>query len=248
VVWRLDDLRPVIGPDAPVAVTCEQDSHDEDGDLHADACDRCPGIADDQADADGDSVGDACDPSPTAANELAWFASFAKDSELWRTVSGTWANDGENLVYQSISLGVFGITLYNGALPKPPFVVEYYFSVDSIDTLASGVSLLVDSDAAGKGVSCGFQRHEQPLQDVVRNTYAQGVLSSETEIMTVINGGYRVVMSYDPDDAVRCTLTSDSGLTGGATSLPLPSPPVAGTLGMRSFKVGTRIHYIAIYK
>jgi hypothetical protein len=248
MVWRLDDLRPVPGPDAPIAVTCEQDNHDEDGDLHADACDRCPGIADDQADADGDGVGDVCDPSPSAANTIAWFESFVDEPELWRTVNGTWMNDGENLVYSSISLGVFGVTLYHGALPQPPFVVEYYFSVDSIDTLASGVSLLVDSDSTGKGISCGFQRHEQPLQDVVRNTYAQAVLSSETEIMTVIPGGYRVTASYEPDDRVLCTLTSNSGLTGGATTMSLPMRPAAGTLGMRSFKVGTRIHYIAIYK
>jgi hypothetical protein len=246
-VWRLDSLRPVTGHDAP-GLGCEQDQHDEDGDGYPDACDRCPGIADDQSDADGDNVGDACDPSPTEVNELVLFVSFADKTDLWRTIDGTWESDGESLVYRSVALGVFGISLYQGTVPDPPFVVEYYFAVEGIDAQASGVSLIVDADATGKGVTCGFQRHEQPIKDVVRNTYAQAVLSSETEIMTVTPGGYRVVASYDRDGQMRCTLSSDSGLTGGATTMPLPERPVAGMLGLRSLRVGARVHYVAIYK
>lgn len=37
---------------------------DGDGDLFGDACDACPGLADDQADGDGDLVGDVCDVCP----------------------------------------------------------------------------------------------------------------------------------------------------------------------------------------
>lgn len=250
VVWRLDDLRTPPQPDAPPvdqAIGCDVDTHDEDDDGVADACDRCPGIADAQADADGDGVGDACDPSVTAANQLALFISFA-GQETWRTVNGNWLRDGESLVYDSVSLGVYGITLYQGATPAPPFVVEYHFSVDTIAAQGSGVAVIVDSNDTGSGVTCGIQRHEQPIKDVVRNTFGQVTLSSETDIMTVTPGGYRVIATYDRDDAMRCSLTADSGLTGGATTLPLPTAPTAGTLGIRSLRVGTHIHYIAIYQ
>jgi hypothetical protein len=247
VVWRLDDLREVTTDAPPIAVGCNEASHDEDGDNFGDECDRCPGISDDQADADGDGVGDACDPSSLENHQLALFVSFAAD-EPWRTVNGNWLRDGDALVYESVTLGVYGVSLYQGAIPEPPFVVEYYFTVDMIEAQGSGLSVLVDSDNAGKAITCGIQRHESPIQDVVRNTYAQAVVSSETEIMTVVPGGYRVVASYDRTKELRCALSSDSGLTGGATTMPIGTAPPPGALGLRSLRIGTRIHYVAIYK
>lgn len=262
VVWRLDDLRPASPPDAgdaddaddasdapPMPVHCDEDAHDEDGDGVVDACDLCPGIADDQADADGDGVGDACDPSVTAHNERVLFISFAA-GEPWRTVNGTWTRDGESLVYESVTLDMYGITLFQGLTPPPPFVVEYHFSVDSIAAQSSGVAVIVDADDSGSGVTCGVQRHESPVKDVVRSAFGQATLSSETNLATVTPGGYRVTATYDRDDSMRCSLAADSGVVNGATTMQLPSSPVPapGTLGIRSLRVGTHVHYIAIYR
>ena len=251
VVWRLDEVQPSLPPDArsdaPGQTGCEQGAHDEDGDGVTDACDRCPGIADDQHDADDDGVGDACDPSATAHNELALFISFAAD-EPWRSVSGTWTRDGESLVFASPALDAYSITLFEGTIPEPPFVVEYHFSIDTIEAQVSGVTAIVDANTSGSGVTCGLQRQEGPIRDVVRSTYPQASVSSETVVMAVTPGGYRVVATYDRGTEVRCSLLADQTGTSGATTLSLPSAPAPGALGMRALRVTTHIHYIAIYR
>lgn len=246
VIFRLDDVRGA-GNDASNVVSCEQDHHDEDGDRFADSCDRCPGIADDQADHDGDGLGDACDPSSTTRDQVALFMSFANSAEDWRLLNGNWFGDGENLVYDSVSLASYGNTLYAGVPPEPPFVIEYHYIVDSIDTVASSLAVVIDADPNGKGVVCGHVRYEAPLRDVVKITYQQAVVAGETEIMTVTPGGYRMRVTYDRTQ-ISCAIVSDDATTSGGTTLELPTPPAAGALGFRSLKVGVHIQYVAIYK
>ena len=72
--------------------------------------------------------------------------------------------------------------------------------------------------------------------------------SSETIVTSVAPGGYRVVASYDPADAMRCSLTADASGASGATMLSLPAAPAAGALGIRALRVSAAIHYIAIYR
>lgn len=256
VVFRLDRVSGLPSDaldndpdgDAPPQTGCDDGAHDEDGDGVADACDTCPGIPDDQNDSDGDGVGDLCDPNPLASNEIVLFVSFA-DTNLWKTVSGNWPRDGESLLYDALTLDAYGITLYQGTPPEPPYVLEYYFTVDNIQAQGSGVAVILDANAEGQGVTCGIQRHEQPVRDVVRNTFGQASISSETSISSVMTTvGYRVTATYDRDDDILCAVTPDSNSSGGTTQLDLPQKPVPGTFGFRSLRVGLHLHYVAIYK
>lgn len=248
VVFRVDRLDPRM-PDAPPdQVGCEPGAHDEDGDDFGDACDLCPGIPDDQSDLDNDGVGDACDPSATTVDHLALFIPFSDGDQPWRVASGNWVLDGESFVYDSVTLNGYGIAYYEGWVPTPPFVLEYHFDIDVILQQASGMSVLLDSDDMGRGITCDVQRHESPIRDVIRTTYAVAVLGSETTITSLKPGGYRVTATYDPADEIRCALAADDQSTGGATTLGLPTLPAAGALAVRSFRVGAKVHYIAIYK
>ena len=245
-VWSIDHVGDSAG-DAPNAITCEQDHHDEDGDGFPDACDRCPGIADDQADADGDSVGDACDPSGTTRERVDLFLSFGDGAQLWTPLNGTWPVEHDDLIYASTALTSNAYVLYTGVVPEPPFVLEYSYTVDSIDTVGSLFMVVLDSDSSGKGVNCGHQRQVGPLKDTVRATYT-GVTADQTEIMTVTPGRYRVVAAYDRERELRCSIASDDGSTSGATKIALSPTPPAGTFGFRSLQIGANVHYVAIYK
>jgi len=253
-VWRLDHVGEPKG-DAPTdgrdRGDCAGGAHDEDGDQLPDACDLCPGIADDQADVDNDGVGDACDPSPNTQDTIALFISFADPAQLWHGVDGTWStSDGENLTYASPEFNMTGSTLFQGVMPDPPFTLEYHYRVDTIDVLPSIFGVLVDADSTASGVACGQTRTTNPLEDVVRNTYTAKTLASETPIMTVTPGGYRVTATYDRTGRIQCTLASDDGTTGGGTTLTWTSDkaPAAGALGFRSFQVGASVQYVTIYK
>jgi hypothetical protein len=248
VVFRVDRLDPRM-PDAPPGdVGCEAGAHDEDGDNVVDACDLCPGIHDDQADVDHDGVGDACDPSATTTDHLALFLPLDDSNPPWRIASGNWMSDGDSLIYDSVTLNGYGLAYYEGSVPPPPFVLEYHFDIDVILQQASSMSVLLDSDDMGRGITCDVQRHESPIRDVIRTTYAVAVLGAETTITSVKTGGYRVVATYDPAGAIRCTVSADDRSTAGSTTLELPTVPTAGQLAVRSFRVGAKVHYVAIYK
>lgn len=74
------DAAPDDVPPAP----CPGGTHDEDGDLLADACDPCPHLAGTDVDADHDGVGDACDPEPAMPRQR-WrmFDPFTELTALW---------------------------------------------------------------------------------------------------------------------------------------------------------------------
>jgi len=251
VVWSIDHVDKVnggdAGVDAPSTISCVQYEHDEDGDRFPDECDRCPGIADNQDDGDGDSVGDACDPSGTTNERVELFLSFADGDTRWTPVDGTWPLDGENLAYTSVSLMSNAYDLYTGPVPSPPFVVEYAYTVDAIDTVGSLFTVVLDADAAGTGVNCGHRRTVGPLRDVVRATSPQAP-AAELEIMTVTPVRYRVTAAYDRDRELRCALTSVDGATMGAARMAIASAVPAGTIGFHSLQIGVRVHYVAIYK
>ncbi len=258
VVFRLDHLSPGMtdagsrdgdGPDAPPVQPCANGMHDEDLDGIADGCDVCPGIPDpDQADADEDGVGNACDPSAATQHEIELFLSFANDPQGWTLVSGNWSNDGESMVYNTPNEQIYGITVYTGTMPEPPFVLEYHYRLDSIPDEVSSLSVILDSDGTGHGVTCGYVRANTPLQDLARSTYAAVSKSAENAMDPVAVGGYRVTATYDRDSMLGCSIKADDNSTTGAAPLGLPSPPAPGTLAFRAMLLGVRLDYVAIYK
>jgi hypothetical protein len=253
-VFRLDHVGdpPATAGDGPAPDHggCAGPMHDEDGDGVSDACDLCPGIADDQSDVDHDGVGNACDPSANTQDTIALFISFADPTQMWRTVTGTWTSDGESLTYASVSFNMTAATLYQGTVPDPPFTIEYHYTVDALDALPSIFGVLIDADTTGSGVACGHTRTTNPLRDVVRNTYTTKMLASETEIATVSPGGYRVTATYDRGGLIQCALTSDSMQINGGTQLTWTADkvPAAGALGFRSLQVGASVQYVTIYR
>ena len=170
VIWRLDDVGAAASADASDAnlFACDEDLHDEDGDGHVDACDRCPGIFDDQSDTDMDGVGDACDPSSSESNEIALFISFSDGSPSWTALSGGWVQQDDSLVYTSVMQPSYGTVLYPGSVISPPYVMEAHLTIDSIPSVVSTFVIVADAPSNGDGVKCGPIRRIGPITDRIR--------------------------------------------------------------------------------
>lgn len=257
VVFRLDRLSndPVdavlhddAGLDAPPVEYCALGMHDEDRDGHADPCDVCPGIADDQEDGDRDGVGNACDPSEDVAHEIALFLAFSHDPYGWNLL-GNWSNDGESMVYAS-SEQVTGKMVYKGTMPEPPFVLEYHYTLDSIQDATGMLTVILDSNANGDGLTCGHRRSVPPHEDVVRVTYGPELSDEGLISQPVVPGDYRVTATYDRHGNLSCALAADDAPITGAKQLDFANEatPPAGTLGFRAMLFGVHLHYVAIYK
>ena len=119
--------------DAPVSCT----GHDEDGDGFPDACDVCPGRADDQSDVDGDGVGDVCDPDNTTAQRILLFESFSSGMPAgWVTTgAATWTAMGDDVVgmYGDISAAAF----VGPMMVSPPVSIIVGYRLVGVDTAAS---------------------------------------------------------------------------------------------------------------
>ncbi|MEO7094612.1 MAG: hypothetical protein ABI175_15250, partial [Polyangiales bacterium] len=133
-----DDARP----DVPPGCT----GHDEDADSVPDACDVCPGRADDQSDVDGDGVGDACDPDNTTAQRILLFEPFSSGMPAgWvSTGAATWTAMGDDVVgtYGDISASAFvGPLMFS-----PPVSIIVGYRLVGVDTTASNqTKSVVDS-------------------------------------------------------------------------------------------------------
>ena len=245
VVWSIDHVGDPTD-DAANPSTCKQGDHDEDHDAVPDACDRCPGISDDQRDTDDDSVGDMCDPSGSTRDKLALFVSFAEPPTNWHTLVGSWPSDGDSLSYDSITLNNYGVTLYTGVVPDPPYVFEVHFAIESIDAQVSAFGVLFDADPSGQGAGCDLDR--QATMDVIRASDVDSMPSAEAVLTPFRPGGYRIVTKYDRNGAIECSVRSDDSTIVGGVPTPLTPAPAPGTLGFRSFRVGVRVHYLALYQ
>jgi hypothetical protein len=245
-LWSIDHVDPLA--DDGSIILCAESAHDEDDDHVADACDRCPGITDDQSDTDGDGVGDMCDPSDTTSEQVKLFVTFAEPANQWTSIAGVWDHGLDSLTYSSVGLDGYGTTLYTGTVPEPPFVIDFHFAIDSIGQQVSSFSVLLDSDDAGNGVSCGVHRQDSPLTDYVETVTADTSLSSPAMIAPLAPGGYRIRATYDRQSNVRCEIISDATKATSATMMPLNPLQPKGALGFRSFKLGATLHYVAIYK
>jgi len=239
-------LNTVPEPDSERALTCEQMTmHDEDGDGVDDACDDCPGIADPmQADGDKDGVGDACDPSATTRERIAWFDSFAEvgDSNAWKIKSGSWAFDGESIVYSAINdAGYF--TIDAAVRPAPPYTVEVGVTIDMIDPQGSVFDVFGDDD-----VPCGVTRHDPTSTDVVRVDDVTSSRNTETPMAQQLHAGQRLryTVAYDPTTEVVCSITDRDLNTTAASQLTLHSVP-EGHFGFTDERLPVHVEYVAVY-
>jgi hypothetical protein len=258
MVFGIDHVDPGSPPysgDGGGPLPCElATTHDEDDDGVTDACDNCPGIANEaQSDqGDGDFVGDACDPDTTRADRIALFQSFAEPDAMasWRQLDGHWFVDSDSLVYDSISYDDDGTAEYKLAQPHPPLTVELHFTLDSIPANeGSTIRAVVDRNAAGKGINCGVRRSETTFMDVVRieNPFAAAISSNESAIDPLAAAKkYRITMTYEPGH-VRCAVDADDGSTGGATTLNLVGAVEPGAFALEAQHVGAKVDYVAIY-
>ena len=251
-LWGIDPLPvPSNTPDARFSVPCEQlSTHDEDGDTVSDACDNCPGIPNaEQASAlDEDLVGDACDPSNQSREQIELFISFAAagDDNAWQNLDGHWFVDGEALVYDSITFNEHGTTEYTGAIPPPPYTLEYRYTIDSIVSMSAILRANADRDPQGRGSACGLKRTDG-LVDSVRTDHMPTSDANETDITDVAPGDrHRIVMTYSPS-RIHCALETASGSGGGATSVDFPTTALVGPFAFESLRIGVHLEYLVIY-
>ena len=104
------------------AVSCP--GHDEDGDGRGDACDVCPGDADNGQDSDNDGVGDVCDPSPTTRERIAFFHGF-DTLPAWTTsgTGGMWRQVGDDIVSDSGAGLISNFTILDPAQDKVSYLI-----------------------------------------------------------------------------------------------------------------------------
>ena len=241
-VFRLDTVRL---PDASVPLTCEQlTSHDEDHDGIVDACDDCPGIPNpDQGDIDKDGVGDACDPSAMTNEHIAWFESFAETDvqNAWQLQKGTWAFDGESVVYDSLTFADYA-KLAAMTRPKPPYTVEVGATIDQIEEQGGAIEVFGDDD-----VPCGVLRHSTSDTDVVRVDENAGMHNNELGIDPMYVGQrLRITMTYDPTTSVICRFADRDTHKSGVVTLQLHDIPVTN-FGLANERIPSHIEYIAVY-
>lgn len=249
VVWSIDHVGDSMG-DAPKPIDvpgpCELADHDEDRDGVPDASDRCPGIADDQMDSDSDGVGNACDPSGSTREKLGLFVSFNERAGTWHSLVGGWPSDCESLRYTSVTNNNFGVTLYTGMVPDPPFVFEVHFAIESINSEPSVFGVLFQADQSGKGAGCDLDR--QQTMDVIRASDLDSMPSAEAMLTPLLKpDGYRMIARYG-NGLIECSVRSDDSTIVGSVPNPLMQATAPGTLGFHSFKVGVRVDYFAIYQ
>jgi hypothetical protein len=236
VVFRIDELPP--------APTCaEATSHDEDGDGVRDACDVCPGIADDQTDSDADGVGDACDPNPGTDQSIVFFESFADPGagSDWQIQSGTWAFDGESLAYDGTAIAGYS-SITAKTRPEPPYTVEVGLTIDNFGTQGSVFEVFGDED-----VPCGFI-HYDAGPDVARVDDLGNDINMESPLPAELQAGERLIvtMDYAPGDRVSCAVTDRD--TGASAVAHLMLDAVAmGHFGVEIELAAIHIAYLVVY-
>jgi hypothetical protein len=232
VVFRIDEL-------PPPPSCAEASSHDEDGDGVFDACDVCPGIADDQTDSDGDGVGDACDPNPGTDQHIVLFEPFVTND--WQIQSGTWMFADDALVYDGV--GITGYSVITARMrPAPPYTVEVGLTIDDLDAQGSVFEVFGDED-----VPCGFIHHPSG-PDVARVDDIANTINMESPLAEKIHAGQRLIvtMTYAPGDQVTCAVT-DRETSASAVAHLLLDAVTVGHFGVEAELAALHVEYVVVY-
>ncbi len=248
-VFNLERVDPL--PDAPLCPAPA--GHDEDGDRLDDACDLCPGDADEMAiDTEGDGVGDACDPTP-GSDSLVRFFAFATpgDFDHWTKLPvSVCSNDGESVVCaaRDVSSTVFRLT---DTPPPLPFAVQMSIAIDDVDrTNYDQIELQANSgNSGGPALRCNLihaiNTSGVHTESWLANTNAKSLLTN------TYSGGTRFVMRMlFRTDAVTCELTGTrpDGEPFAVTANAMPSGPTPGAISMNVQRTSLRIDWVSIYK
>ncbi len=229
--------------DAPASCT----GHDEDADGFPDACDRCPGIADNQADADGDGVGDACDPDNTSPQRILMFESFASLPPGWVSAgAATWTAMGDDIV------GAYGDTLASAFVGpmifSPPVTITIGYRLVGVDPAAPNqTKSVIDTfdPATVDSQKCG---EATPANHVIGYEMA-GTTVDGTNIGYTrgfdVSAEYVTTMSHSATEIVCVT---DIPAIGAAAHIEVRRTPfrTTGQVGMRIRSVIAAYHYVQV--
>lgn len=256
------------GPDASPGCTDPGGLPDEDGDLVRDACDNCPHRAQttpaERADPDGDGIGVACDPDLFNADHVVAFHGFNVQVPELQLVLGDagaarWEFDGGDLVLTSASQRTPYLAALSTALPE--------VTVEAEMTIPASLPALSNSSSRSVGVwanlDLGTPAPTPPgnlieifeLRDGagVSNQYAHlvdttvgagpGVTSAPSQLLFLPGERYRMKLTCA---AGQCsTVVFHAEIVGFNTSN--PSTTRAGGVGLRSYGMDARFHYLMVY-
>ena len=230
--------------DAPAVCT----GHDEDGDGFPDACDRCPGTADDQADADGDGVGDACDPDNASAQRILMFESFASGIPPgWVSFgAATWTAMDDDIVgnyRDSLAAAFVGPMMFS-----PPVAITIGYRLVGVDGATSNqTKSVIDTfdPATVDSQKCG---EATPGNHVIGYEMAGSTVDGTNVAYTHgfdLGAEYVTTMRHSSTEIVCIT---DIPAIGAAAHIEVRRPPfrTTGLAGMRIRSVIAAYHYILV--
>ena len=253
-------------PDAAADCTDPGGAPDEDGDLVRDACDNCPHRAQttaaDRVDLDGDGIGAQCDPNLFGPDEVVAFLAFnapSPDLSLILGGQGAWGFDDGDLILNGTVTQTAYLAALAAAVPQ--------VTVEAEVTLPATLALLAASSSRSVGVWANLDLttpiSPTPSGNLVEVFEARGEQNgseSAAHLVDTTPGGTGVTAAASPPlfmPAARYHLTLTCGAGQCSTvvrrdgivlySTSNPSNTRAGGVGLRSYSVDARFHYLMVY-
>lgn len=233
-----------------------------------DACDDCPHRAQttaaERADPDGDGIGVACDPHPSSPDHVVAFHGFEDDPPLRYELggTGTWeVRDGDLTL-----TGAAGQAPYLAALDLelPELTVEAELTLPATlpvlaaDGRSQSAGVWANIDVVTPSPTAGTPYGN--LIEIFRLRVAPSNLENRAHLVDTTPPGTGV--TADANGALfvagaryRLTLTCGAGVCStvvtqagsGVFSTSNPSTTRTGSVGLRSFGLDARFHYLVVY-